>query len=81
MSEKSILLREHIIKEPVIDDRGCTTKGYSKNRVNTGLKAEGWVICAMGKRTGNILGTGKSKAKALRDMWEDYGILEELKGG
>ena len=35
----------------------------------------------MGKRTGNILGTGKSKAKALRDMWEDYGILEELKGG
>ena len=41
MSEKSILLREHIIKEPVIDDRGGTTKGYSKKRVNTGLKAKG----------------------------------------
>lgn len=35
----------------------------------------------MGKGTGNILGTGKSEAKALRDVWEDYSILEELKGG
>ena len=35
----------------------------------------------MRKGTGNILGTGKSKAKALREVWEDSGRLEELKGG
>lgn len=38
MSEKNILLREHIIKEPVIDDRGWTTKGYSKRELILGSK-------------------------------------------
>lgn len=30
---------------------------------------------------GNILGTRKSKANTLWDVWEGYGIPEEMKEG